>query len=143
MIDFFKATMEDAKLIYDWRLDPESMKQSHQTNSFSFESHLKWFEQSIQSQNREIYLAKVNGVQVGMVRRDLKVSGQTEPIWLLSWLIAPSQRGKGFGKKMLADFIDKFPSRYEAEVKAGNEASVKMAENAGLKLSVLTFRNYE
>jgi RimJ/RimL family protein N-acetyltransferase len=130
-------------MLFDWRTDQESLKQSHSSTGFSFESHCLWLEQSLLSGNREIYIASLDDKNIGMVRRDLVVSDNSHPTWSLSWLVNPELRNRGHGSVMLSKFLETYPGSYSAEVKTGNIASIKMAENVGLRPSYIVFRNFE
>lgn len=52
----------------------------------------------------------------------------------LSWTVAPERRGKGVGSRMVSLAASQIDGPIRAEVKAGNEASRKIAEAAGMTL---------
>lgn len=52
----------------------------------------------------------------------------------MSWAVAPDQRGRGIGARMVAKFAERFSEPVRAEVKAGNVASRRIAEGAGMTL---------
>jgi RimJ/RimL family protein N-acetyltransferase len=128
-MNFARATLSDARLLFDWRNDPVTRAQSHQSGELIWSDHMSWFEQSLARSDREIYFASLDNCVVGTVRRDER-NGYS----LLSWTISPSERGKGFGAKMLSEFVNQFPQPYRAEIKNDNAGSIKMARTAGFNL---------
>ena len=128
-LQFRMATIDDADMLFQWRNDPETRKQSHNTDEVTYDSHVAWLKASLSNPNREIRIAELNGVAVGTVRLDT-----TNGECLLSWSVAPHARGKGIGKTMLKKTVDarKLPMR--AEIKADNSSSKSMAEYAAMVL---------
>jgi hypothetical protein len=53
----------------------------------------------------------------------------------LSWTVAPDQRGSGVGRVMVQLAERGLPGALHAEVKAGNAASARIAEAAGLQMA--------
>ncbi len=121
--------MGDAKILFDWRNDPLTRENSHNTDEVPWENHVAWLEKSLVSPTRTLYIAEAEGVPVGTVRADLH-NGARE----LSWTVAPEARGKGFGKAMVLQFVREIlPGvRLIASVKKGNRASESIARALGL-----------
>jgi len=137
------ATMDDAKILFDWRNDPLTRQHSHNSGEVPWKSHLAWLQTSLANPARTLYVAESDGTAVGTVRADLLEGGEYE----LSWTVAPEARGKGFGKQMVLQFAREMLSgkRLLAEVKRGNIASEKIAQALGLspgpaKDDVVTWR---
>jgi len=143
MLSFRRAVMGDAKSLYEWRNDKETQRNSHSSRSFDFESHCRWLQKSLGSEDREIFIAIVDGAEIGMVRRDRLPGAPESADWLLSWIISPAVRGRGYGSVMLVQFVTQYPARYTAEVKSDNTASIRIAEKAGLRPSFMVLKNYE
>ena len=122
------ATMGDAKLLFDWRNDPETRMQSIDTGEVFWDKHLEWLKKSLSNQNRKIIIAKIKGQPVGTIRLDIG-----KPRSELSWTVAPSARGKGVGTKMVLKAIQFFSCPLLAKIKPGNLASMKIAEKAGFQ----------
>src|SRR3989344_6369332 len=137
------ASMDDAKALFAWRNDPETRRNSINTEPVAWEGHVAWLTKSLEMPTRKLYVAEVGGIPVGTVRADLLEGGEYE----LSWTVAPESRGKGFGKQMVLQFAREMLSgkRLLAEVKRGNIASEKIAQALGLspgpaKDNIVTWR---
>ena len=127
------ATMADARTLFDWRNDPVTRAASHHTEVLSFESHAGWLDATLANPLRKLLLAEEQGTPVGTVRIDLRADGSA----LLSWSVAPEARGRGVATQMVSMAIQDMPAGcvVRAEIKAGNVASVKVAEAVGMRMS--------
>ena len=127
------ATIADARALFDWRNDPLTRQGSHNTAELEFDSHVSWVEKTLANPARQLFIVEEDGNPVGTVRIDHEPNNSAE----MSWTVAPDARGRGVAKKMVRLIADHIPASciLRAEVKAGNEASVKVAEAAGLRLS--------
>lgn len=47
------ANIDDAQLLFDWRKDPVTQKNSINQNDFSFEQHLEWLKQSLKTRTEK------------------------------------------------------------------------------------------
>jgi len=128
-LKFRIATMADAKLLFQWRNDPETRKQCHTTGNIYYDNHLSWLEKSLVNANREIRIVELNGVAVGHIRLDKAVDR-----YELTWSVAPNARGKGIGKSMLKATLATLTLPARAEIKSANAASKRMAVYAGMTL---------
>ena len=128
-LQFRMATIDDADMLFQWRNDPETRKQSHNTDEVNYDGHVAWLKASLVNPNREIRIAELNGVAVGTIRLDT-VNNEC----LLSWAVASAARGKGIGKTMLSKTIETRSLPMKAEVKADNAPSRRMAEYAAMVL---------
>ncbi len=52
----------------------------------------------------------------------------------LSWTVSPIMRGAGIGKVMVSLLADSINEPIRAEIKPGNLASIRIAEEAGMML---------
>jgi len=123
------ATLEDAKILFEWRNDPQVRAASHNQGEISFEDHLAWLEGSLANPNRKLYIAEEDGVSVGTVRSDW-----AENAYTLSWTVSPENRGKGVGKHMVLLLVRQIREPIRAEVKVGNIASIKISREVGMQL---------
>jgi RimJ/RimL family protein N-acetyltransferase len=129
------ATMNDAELLFDWRNDPLTRAQSLQRQPVEWREHLVWLANSLQNPGRRLYIgeavteAEQAAALLGTVRFD-----RGEWSYELSWTVAPDQRGKGWGKKLVAALIACLPAGacYRAVVLTDNPASQRIA--AGLAM---------
>ena len=122
------ATIRDADLLLEWRNDAETKKASHNMDEVQRDQHISWLARALDNRDRRLFVAEENGVPVGTVRADL-----SDGVWELSWTTAPSARGRGLAKRMVFLLAQQIPEPIRAEVKAGNIASARVAEHAGME----------
>lgn len=123
------ASVRDVESLYRWRTDAATRAASHNTSPIPFEEHVSWLVRLFADPTRRIYIAEHEGTPVGTVRADLR-----DGICELSWTVAPEFRGRGFGTKMVTLLATSISEPIEAEVKAGNIASIRIAAAAGMRL---------
>lgn len=121
------ANILDADALLQWRNDHNTRKASHNTMEISRDEHIAWLTDTLINKNRKLFIAELGGTAVGTVRADCL---QNE--WELSWTIASHVRGKGIAKHMVALLSKQLFEPIRAEIKAGNVASMKIAEFAGM-----------
>lgn len=133
MITFRNATINDARLLFVWRNDPITRLSSHNSDEIFFDSHVSWLNATLANPMRQLFIAEEDGKPVGTVRVDREQDGSAE----LSWTVAPEARGRGIAKKMVQMVADEVSETcsVRAEVKKGNESSVKVAEAARMQIS--------
>ena len=122
-----KATHNDWKILLDWRNDPTTKENSFNQDKISLETHRLWFNDSLLNPQRNIYILEDNLTSVGSIRSDNILHNQ----YLLSWSIAPNQRGKGYGNKILEIYLQDKTGKFIAEIKPENIASIKMVQKNG------------
>ena len=130
---FRPATINDAKLLLDWRNDPETRRQSINSGKIKLEDHIKWLEKVLANKDRKLMIAMIDYKPVGTVRLDIE-----EPYSEISWTVAPSARGQGIGARMVEEAVRIFEEPLKARIKPENFASIKIAENAGFKKNTET-----
>jgi RimJ/RimL family protein N-acetyltransferase len=123
------ANMSDASVLYSWRNDPETRAASHNTTEVQLNEHIAWVRKSLANPDRKLFIAEMDGKPIGTVRADLD-----DGIWELSWTVAPSERGQGKGRQLVAALAGSINEPIRAEVKKGNVASMKIAEAAAMTL---------
>jgi RimJ/RimL family protein N-acetyltransferase len=126
------ATLEDAKILFEWRNDPQVRAASHSQEEISFGSHLTWLEDCLKNPDRKLYIAEEDGVSIGTVRADWDNDAYT-----LSWTVEPGSRGKGVGKHMVSLLVERLTEPLRAEVKVENLASKKIAQEVGMQLDYI------
>lgn len=132
--------LADADILLEWRNDPKTRSASKNTEIITRQDHLQWLEQTLENENRKLFIAEEKGIPVGTVRAEY--SGDA---WKLSWTVAPCLRGRGIGQRMVALLVNQIDGPVSAEVKARNQASVRIAEKLGMVLiqekdGVMVFR---
>jgi RimJ/RimL family protein N-acetyltransferase len=132
-----KVTIEDAKILLDWRNDPMTRAQSINGGEIKPEDHLVWLQKSLSNPDRFLFIATdETGALFGNCRIDKELEDGRE-IYELSWTIAPEWRGKGLGKTMLGELLKETVlkgKRLKAVIKRDNVASAKIAERFGFRL---------
>jgi RimJ/RimL family protein N-acetyltransferase len=122
-----KAIFDDWKILLDWRNDPITRENSFETGEVSEQTHKLWFNDSLLNPYREIYILEDYNSPVGSIRSDNVLTNQ----YILSWSIAPNQRGNGYGTKILELFLQDKTGDFIAEIKPENIASIKMVQKNG------------
>jgi len=123
------ATLTDAALLLSWRNDPLTREASHNSSPVSADEHDRWLRARLDNPDCKLMVAEHDGMPMGTVRADRRDDG-----WELSWTLAPSARGKGLAKQMVAMLANSIGEPVRAEIKAGNLASIRIAEYAGMRL---------
>ena len=135
------ATIADAELLFVWRNDPLTRQQSLQTEPVVCENHLAWLENSLQNPDRQLFIAEqaVSAAQTPVVLGTVRADRLAE-VYELSWTVAPEQRGKGWGKKMVAALIAALPdgADYQAVVLPTNPASERIVAGLGMAMQSST-----
>jgi RimJ/RimL family protein N-acetyltransferase len=122
-----KAIFDDWKILLDWRNDSTTRENSFDQEEISEQTHKSWFTNSLSNKQRSIYILEDNSTPVGSIRSDDMLNGK----YLLSWSIAPNQRGNGYGTKILELFLKDKTGNFIAEIKPENIASIKMVQKNG------------
>lgn len=138
--------IEDLEITYSWANHPHTRKYAFSQEFITMDSHRNWFTRKVNDQN-SIYKLLIRGNQpIGSIRVDLKGDEG-----LISYLIAPDNIGRGYGKiileKVVLD-IEKGTTEIKilkGLVKIDNMASIKIFEKLGfdrtqLNEEVLEFR---
>jgi RimJ/RimL family protein N-acetyltransferase len=126
------ASQEDLQITYKWANHSYTRKYAFNQGFISREEHSRWFTGKIEDQNC-IYKLLIRGDEpVGSIRFDIK--GEEG---LISYLIAPDQIRKGYGKKilelaLLSIEMERTDIKYiKGLVKKKNIASIKVFEKLG------------
>ena len=119
--------MGDAELLLRWRNDPTTREASLSVAKVSASEHASWLQRSLLTLEREVFIAMVDGKNVGTIRRDMH-NGICE----LSWTIAPEARGRSLATRMVVLIAEQTDEPLTAQIKADNTASIHVAEAAGM-----------
>lgn len=124
-----RAEKEDCRFLYELRNEEEVRKNSFQTEQFSYESHVAWFERKLEEKNTRIYILEQDGERIGQARVDLE--GQNGEI---SYALCPGARGRSCSRWMLGNVEEELRGQAAcrkliAEVKRENIASQKIFES--------------
>ena len=127
-----KAIHEDMDILYLWANDPETRRNSFNQHVISREEHEAWYDGMMSDPNRIQYILMDGDISVGQLRFDI-----TEDVAEISYSIAPNERGKGYGHRIIDLAKHEIESEYpfiktlKASVKPNNVASFSCFENNG------------
>jgi RimJ/RimL family protein N-acetyltransferase len=126
------ATSADGRELFDWRNDPGTRRASKHSAPIAWETHAAWFAVALASPDRTIYIGHSESKKIGCIRFDrIRDSGEK---FLVSIVIAPQERGRGFGLALLRSGIAILPTAgLEAEIAIGNLASQRIFEACGFE----------
>lgn len=122
-----KVTIEDAKTLFDWSNDPVTRQNSFQSKPITWDEHISWLRKKLNDENCFFYILTDGVNDCGTIRLDCidrkdvenatidsendsennstsnvtSNSTSESRYGLISFSIAPEQRGKGLGTKLL------------------------------------------
>ena len=122
-----RANNADADIILKWRNDDSTRANSFSTEIIKWEDHIKWFEKKLGDENCLMLIAEDAGRAVGSIRLDMFGN-----IGEISYMIAPEERGQGYGREILKLLEKELPQRVKVLtgiVRKSNQPSVKCFSN--------------
>lgn len=120
-----RAKLADREMIFMWSNETECRKNSLNTSYITFDEHVKWFENKMQSKDCFLYIFYFKNTPLGQIRVDIK-----KDVGIISFSIDYHYRGQGLGKKIL-ELIEEVPevknrvNILQGIVKYGNLASMR------------------
>ena len=120
-----KAKLADAKLIYNLRFEKLSFKYSISQKKTTYLDHVKWLRKLIKQKNNKIFIFEKNK---GYLRVDRFKNKN-----FLSWSINKDSRRKGYGYKMLNNFLKDSKLLYFALIKKNNVGSINLVKKIGFR----------
>jgi UDP-2,4-diacetamido-2,4,6-trideoxy-beta-L-altropyranose hydrolase len=136
-----RASMNDAKLLFDWRNHPAVRAVSRDQKVMNLSDHLSWFEHALSDSSRLMYVAEIGGLVVGSIRFDQHSADTYE----VSLYTNPALVGLGLGQRMLDVGTRELTERTQAkhivaEVLPGNESSGRLFTACGYRGGPYNFR---
>ncbi len=122
---FLKASLNDAKLIFNLRFEKTARKNSIYQRKISYLDHLKWYRKIINNKKDKILIFQKN-------KGYLRISNEKNRKFL-SWNINKDSRQKGFGYKMLSEYLLSSKDNYFAIIKKSNLASIRLVKKVGFR----------
>lgn len=120
---------EDCELLWHWANDPEVRSSAFDSEPINWETHVKWFEHKLNSQNSFIFIVEdINNNPIGQVRFDMIENKEAE--------IDISIEKKNRGKKLGSEIINQGILYLSKEVAIKSVHSLIKVEN---KASILIF----
>lgn len=129
MFSLREATLEDARLLFEWRNDPVTRANSINAGFVPWEAHVGWLEKSLCNPNRLLFIG-VDGQPVGTSRLDLCESHAE-----ISYTVSPAHRGNGHGYNLVRETLKHSEAPIRATVKPQNQASRRILEKADFKIA--------
>ena len=100
-LDYRRATMEDALLLWRWANDPETRRNSFTKRAIPLAEHEGWLERRLASPTTRLWIFSDAEGPMGQVRCELE--GPTAELHIS---VAPERRGRGHGKSMLGRAVE-------------------------------------
>lgn len=130
-IHYRRATMDDARLLFEWANDPDVRAASFSSEPIPWEDHLSWLARRIDDDAHRLLVFSVNNKNIGLVR--LMFVGERI---ILSYLIDKNYRGQGYGSRVIKSAVEfliteGLSKAIHAYVKVGNEKSMNAILKAG------------
>lgn len=123
------ADIDDFKLLFLWKNDPDTRAASRSQHLVSLPEHRQWLLRTLGDPWRRLYIAMREQHPVGTVRADF-----SPDFCELSWTVAPDWRGKGVGGLMVHLLAERIYLPVRAEIRPGNTASEQIAMRCGMSL---------
>ena len=134
------ATLEDARLLWQWRNDPATRESSRSPEEVPWDDHLAWLGDSLERTDRLLLLVEDDAGPVGTVRWDLTRDTEGEREWEVSITVAPQRRRQSLARPLLragevalselARSGATDVTAYLAVVNVDNDASVRLFETS-------------
>ena len=88
----------DSRMIYDWRVDPDTMRWCIDQRMFAFDEHNRWFSGFLADSDRCGFILEDAGEAVAQIRFD---PAEMPGCYRISLAAAPGKAGKGYGSSIL------------------------------------------
>jgi RimJ/RimL family protein N-acetyltransferase len=128
-IQIRNVNINDAKLLFDWANDLQSRNNSFNSNPIEWDTHVIWLTEKLESPNNHIFLFHIENIPIGVVKFEI-LENTT-----IGVIVAPQQRGKGWGSKIIRMGCEQYWSNnlhdILAYIKPENTSSIKAFEKAG------------
>ena len=133
-VEMRSAVSADSERVWLWRNDPATRAASQSHDPVPWPDHAAWFERTLASRHRRLYVAERGGRPIGVVRFDSTHAGAVS--WGVSINISPAERGGGTGKAVLRAGCRRFLEEQgraplEAVVHRENQGSRRIFEAIG------------
>lgn len=135
-----KAKMEDVDLLFGWVNDKSVRENSFDGHLISYDEHVSWFKRMMDDPDQVQYILMLDDIPVGQIRLCCD-----KDIAVISYSIAQSQRGKGYGSDIIKLVTEKIKEdrldikKVVGRVKPNNIASVKCFISNGFEESFSQF----
>jgi len=122
------ATIDDARIMFDWRGDPATRAVSLETDELVWSDHIAWLAHALDDPARNLFVGAIGGRAVGIIRFDFSEKDRAE----VSLYLDPTLHGLGLGPHLLlAGEVAAAPAIVDATVLEGNRPSRRLFERCG------------
>ncbi|WP_424096603.1 GNAT family N-acetyltransferase [Moorena producens] len=126
------ATLEDAKIIFDWRNDPWIVSLSSSQKTVTWQDHVAWLSKVLKDHNYQIYLIEHEGMDIGSVRFERKTMDSCD----ISVYLVREQTGRGLGVEAIRQgcqeiIVDWNVKQIWAKIRDNNRHSKSAFQKAG------------
>ena len=141
-ISFDLATMDDINIFFEWANEKETRENSFNNKEIFYDEHKNWYTSKINNEKNIFLVFKFNDDPFGQVR--------LEPFDKKNYIVGISlshkYRSKGLASVILKLATDYFFNKFKgynllAEIKSGNDKSIKVFENVGFKFFNYLIKN--
>ena len=130
-----RATVADARLIFEWRNEPTAREMSFDSAEIHWEAHLRWFESKLRDNDVLLFIGDIDDLPVAQVRIEFRNSEAH-----LSYGVDADFRGLCIGASLVervVKFVGRMPvGGYVARVKIANEGSRKIFNRLGWRETI-------
>jgi RimJ/RimL family protein N-acetyltransferase len=130
------AKQSDAKIAFPWRNSAITRRFFRDPRTLTLIEHMTWWRQTLSRSDRNLLIARLGRVKVGVLRLDWDAERQQAEV---SIYLDPNYAGLGLGKHMLRQLslwvqaLASDPKRLVAEIHPDNLASRRAFESAGYR----------
>ena len=140
-VTIVRATCADRADFFAWRNDPLTRRFSKQREPIPWDTHVAWYTAALASAEHRLLVGYHGTEKIGNVRFD-RIDSE-EPRLLVSMVIAPLWRRKGYGKPLLNAAIAALPPAImDAEIAEDNLASVNIFVACGFEPLTRSAENF-
>ena len=127
------ARPADARLLWEWRNEPEVRANSFSNDPIPWEKHVGWFGGRLSDEHCWLGILERDGLAIGQIRYE-----QEGDVAYINYSLAPSMRGKGIGTMLLQlsvpiASVKLGVTRLAGLVKPENDPSIRAFRKAGFQ----------
>jgi UDP-2,4-diacetamido-2,4,6-trideoxy-beta-L-altropyranose hydrolase len=128
-----KAKAVDAQIYFEWANDGDVRKNAFTKNEITWEDHVRWFGQKVQSTESRLYIFTHKDISIGQVRFDFH-----DHAAYIDYSVAKESRGQNHGFRILKLAIRELRKEFPlitvvGEVIEGNVSSTKTFERLNFR----------
>jgi RimJ/RimL family protein N-acetyltransferase len=141
MLTHRPAQPADAQLYFDWANDPDTRRQSFNSNPISLETHTAWFTGKLTDSTALLLIFEnETGEAVGQVRFERTPVADMPDEIIIGVSVDARHRGKGLASQLIELGCAACRKQWDAVtihayIKPDNQASIRAFERAGFRLS--------